>query len=503
MAPRKRLESSRNSTETQNPPDKKEEEFEEKKELDSRPRLTDERASSKSSFSSREFKSAFNGPRGQYGSLADRALGGPSVPKVQKEPETQKLPEVPARVAPPSQTSPLKASEVSPLPKTMPPNHSITQTLASKAEVSQPKGPPEVSKPVVAEQSKSTSSTPSPKPAASPEPKTSPASSPLLADLPVAETSPKRVSPITSPVAPPLTSPVKSTAASSVRTSPEKSPVTSSSSEVEAATPLPPVLKGTPELEVDPVVKKIMVTDEDEEDDEVVADVETRTYQRTKSQEFRDYQQEFVLTSTIDFGPLSSPLPSRKTSSASSAPLKRSPTPPEAQIKDIEAHIKTEIAPSNSFLDNLNRNSTLVSTPSTPSSPLTPEKVQNRSFERGNAATATMMRREKVLTDRTNSLLRQNTTSTTEELLEWTKGICANYSNIKVTNFGTSWRNGLAFCALIHSFYPDLIPYSQLSSHDIKDNCKLAFEAAEKLGVSRLIEPSDMVINGFQTSCWS
>jgi len=63
-----------------------------------------------------------------------------------------------------------------------------------------------------------------------------------------------------------------------------------------------------------------------------------------------------------------------------------------------------------------------------------------------------------------------------------------------VTNFGTSWRNGLAFCALIHSFYPDLILYSQLSSHDIKDNCKLAFEAAEKLGVSRLIEPSDMVI---------
>ena len=47
---------------------------------------------------------------------------------------------------------------------------------------------------------------------------------------------------------------------------------------------------------------------------------------------------------------------------------------------------------------NLNRNSTLVSTPSTPSSPPTPEKVQNRSFERGNAATATMMRREKVLT---------------------------------------------------------------------------------------------------------
>ena len=323
MAPRKRVESSQNSTETQKPPDKKEE-FEEKKELDSRPRLTDEKAASKSSFSSREFKSAFNGPRGQYGSLADRALGGPSVPKSEglKEPgpaqQTQKLPEVPVRVVPPSQIVPSKASEASPLPKTTPPKYSITQSLASKAEVSQPKGPPEVSKPVVAEQSKSTSSTPSPKPVASPEPKISPARSPL-ADLPATETSPKRVTPISSPVASPVASPVKSPAASSVRTSPEKSPAVSSSSE--AASPLPPVLKGTPEFEAEPVVKKIIVTEDEE--DEVVEDVGTRTYQRTKSQEFRDYQQEFVLTSTIDFGPLSSPLPSRKTSSASSAPLKR------------------------------------------------------------------------------------------------------------------------------------------------------------------------------------
>ena len=451
MAPRKRLENSQNSSEAQRPPDlKKEEAVEEKKELDSRPRLIDEKAAGKTSFSSREFKSAFNGPRGQYGSLADRALGGPSVPKngglkVQKEPlgqQTQKepsgpqppkLPEVPARVAP----SQIVASEASPPPKAIPSkpssNHSITQIVASKAEVSQPKARGEITKPLVADQSKST---PSPEPVASPETIVAPAaaSSPL-ADSPAASETPKVALPV---VASPVTSPVKS-AASSVRTSPRKSPEdlpssSASSSEVEAAgtnvvAPLPPVLKGTEsEAEVNSMVKKIIVTEDEDEEDEVVEEVGTRTYQRTKSQEFRDYQQEFVLTSTIDFGPLSSPLPSRKTSNASSsAPLKRSPTPPE------ETHIKTEIAPSNSFLANLNRNSTLASTPSTPpSSPPTPEKGINRSFERGNAATATMMRREKVLTDRTNSLLRQNTTSTTEELLEWTKGICANYSNIKV-----------------------------------------------------------------------
>ena len=338
MAPRKRVENSQNSSETQRPPDKKEEGVDEKKELDSRPRLIDEKAAGKTSFSSREFKSAFNGPRGQYGSLADRALGGPSVPKgdglrVQKEPpgqqQVQKLPEVPARVVPAaSQIVPSKASEASPPPKTLPPkpssNPTITPTLASKAEFSQPKSPPkELSKPVVGDQSKSTS-TPSPKPVTSPETIIAPAGSPLAADLPGIEP-PKRASPVASP----MSSPVKS-AASPVRSTPEKLPVAASSEsppEIEAGganevTPLPPVLQGTPEAEADPVVKKIIVT-EDEDEEDVVEEVGTRTYQRTKSQEFRDYQQEFVLTSTIDFGPLSSPLPSRKTSSASAAPLKR------------------------------------------------------------------------------------------------------------------------------------------------------------------------------------
>jgi hypothetical protein len=53
----------------------------------------------------------------------------------------------------------------------------------------------------------------------------------------------------------------------------------------------------------------------------------------------------------------------------------------------------------------------------------------------------------------------------------------------QVTNFTTSWRNGLAFCAIIHSFYPDLLPsFTSLNSHDIKENCKAAFEAGELLG---------------------
>ena len=312
MAPRTRIENSQNSREVEEPPDK----MEEKKELDSRPKLTDEK--SKSSFSSREFKSAFNGPRGQYGSLADRALGGPSVSKsdglkIKNEQQTQKVPEVPARVAP-TQSVPPKASEVSPPTKTTSPRPlpDTTEPMASKADVPQTAVEVAVSRPVVVEQSNNT--TP-PKPG-----------SPELAPVPAPSASPAAEKPKEDIKTPsPATSPVKSVS-SSVRSSPEKksptTPASASSSEAGPSNevPLPSVLKGTSEVEADPVVKKIIVTDEEEED------VGTRTYQRTKSQEFRDYQQEFVLSSTIDFGPLSSPLPSRKpstTSSLSSAPLKR------------------------------------------------------------------------------------------------------------------------------------------------------------------------------------
>lgn len=44
-----------------------------------------------------------------------------------------------------------------------------------------------------------------------------------------------------------------------------------------------------------------------------------------------------------------------------------------------------------------------------------------------------------------------------QDLLEWCKDITKNYSGIKVTNLTTSWRNGMAFCAIIHSFRSDLM----------------------------------------------
>ncbi|KAG4068181.1 hypothetical protein HA402_008822 [Bradysia odoriphaga] len=79
-----------------------------------------------------------------------------------------------------------------------------------------------------------------------------------------------------------------------------------------------------------------------------------------------------------------------------------------------------------------------------------------------------------------------------QDLLEWCKDVTQDYPGVKVTNLTTSWRNGMAFCAVIHSFRPDLIDMDSLSPHDVVSNCRTAFDAAETLGIPRVIEPRDM-----------
>ncbi|XP_067347714.1 uncharacterized protein [Channa argus] len=84
--------------------------------------------------------------------------------------------------------------------------------------------------------------------------------------------------------------------------------------------------------------------------------------------------------------------------------------------------------------------------------------------------------------------------NSSQSLLQWCQDITSGYQGVKVTNFSTSWRNGLAFCAILHHFHPDKIDFNQLQPHDIKLNNKKAFDSFEALGISRLLEPSDMVL---------
>ncbi|XP_033627710.1 alpha-actinin-1-like isoform X1 [Asterias rubens] len=81
-----------------------------------------------------------------------------------------------------------------------------------------------------------------------------------------------------------------------------------------------------------------------------------------------------------------------------------------------------------------------------------------------------------------------------EGLLLWCQRKTAPYNNVRVQNFHTSWKDGLAFCALIHRHRPDLLDYNSLSKDDPQKNLELAFEVAEKhLDIPKMLDPQDII----------
>ncbi|XP_068569759.1 EH domain-binding protein 1-like protein 1 isoform X3 [Cebidichthys violaceus] len=84
--------------------------------------------------------------------------------------------------------------------------------------------------------------------------------------------------------------------------------------------------------------------------------------------------------------------------------------------------------------------------------------------------------------------------TSSQSLLDWCQDVTQDHKGVKITNFSTSWRNGLAFCAILHHFQPENINFEMLEPYDIKHNNKKAFDGFAELGISRLMEPSDMVM---------
>ncbi|XP_015905751.1 alpha-actinin isoform X1 [Parasteatoda tepidariorum] len=80
-----------------------------------------------------------------------------------------------------------------------------------------------------------------------------------------------------------------------------------------------------------------------------------------------------------------------------------------------------------------------------------------------------------------------------EGLLLWCQRKTAPYKNVNVQNFHLSWKDGLAFCALIHRHRPDLLDYSKLTKDNPIHNLNLAFDVAEKyLNIPRMLDPEDI-----------
>lgn len=81
-----------------------------------------------------------------------------------------------------------------------------------------------------------------------------------------------------------------------------------------------------------------------------------------------------------------------------------------------------------------------------------------------------------------------------EGLLLWCQRKTAPYKNVNVQNFHLSFKDGLAFCALIARHRPDLIDYSKLSKDNPLENLNTAFDVAEKyLDIPRMLDPDDLI----------
>ncbi|XP_062558441.1 cytospin-A isoform X2 [Armigeres subalbatus] len=93
--------------------------------------------------------------------------------------------------------------------------------------------------------------------------------------------------------------------------------------------------------------------------------------------------------------------------------------------------------------------------------------------------------------DPLNALVK-NGGSKRNALLKWCQNKSVGYRNIDITNFSSSWNDGLALCAIMHSYLPDRIPYDRLSPNDKRRNFSLAFAAAESVGIPTSLSIDDM-----------
>uniref|UniRef100_A0A2K5R4E9 Cytospin-A n=1 Tax=Cebus imitator TaxID=2715852 RepID=A0A2K5R4E9_CEBIM len=95
--------------------------------------------------------------------------------------------------------------------------------------------------------------------------------------------------------------------------------------------------------------------------------------------------------------------------------------------------------------------------------------------------------------DPLSALAREYGGSKRNALLKWCQKKTEGYQNIDITNFSSSWNDGLAFCALLHTYLPAHIPYQELNSQDKRRNFMLAFQAAESVGIKSTLDINEMV----------
>ncbi|XP_059193579.1 smoothelin isoform X2 [Centropristis striata] len=117
------------------------------------------------------------------------------------------------------------------------------------------------------------------------------------------------------------------------------------------------------------------------------------------------------------------------------------------------------------------------------------EKLEKEGGGPGNQAVAKV---NKV--QRSTSFGVPNANSIKQMLLDWCRAKTRSYEHVDIQNFSSSWSNGMAFCALVHNFFPEAFDYSALSPSNRRQNFEVAFSTAEKLvDCPQLLDVEDMV----------
>ncbi|XP_067290341.1 smoothelin [Pseudorasbora parva] len=87
-----------------------------------------------------------------------------------------------------------------------------------------------------------------------------------------------------------------------------------------------------------------------------------------------------------------------------------------------------------------------------------------------------------------------NTKDVKQMLLDWCRVKTEPYEGVNIQNFSSSWADGLAFCALVHRFFPEGFEYCTLDPYDRRANFEKAFKTAERLAdCAPLLDVDDLM----------
>ncbi|XP_050353270.1 uncharacterized protein LOC126775413 isoform X3 [Nymphalis io] len=162
---------------------------------------------------------------------------------------------------------------------------------------------------------------------------------------------------------------------------------------------------------------------------------------------------------------------------------------PPAPRNNRPSPITTETAASGANMTNMSSMTNIANMPDEQRALATLQQKAIESFVRRNSYGDICERKDPL-----NALQVKNGGSKRNALLKWCQQKTTGYNNIDITNFSSSWNDGLAVCALLHSYLGEArVPYASLSPHDKRTNFSVAFAAAESVGIPTTLNIQDMI----------